>query len=248
MRKIASIEARMTSSRLPGKVLMPAGGKPMLRLLIERLQQVPELDGIVLATTINATDDPVVALGRQLGIHVFRGSENDVLGRVCGALASVDADVAIEITGDCPLVDPNIVSACITEFLRTRVTHHYLANTTGPSLGSPHGLDVQVFNAADLYQIEKETSAPDDREHVSLPFYRPENQARWNPRFIDFYPDDLSHSVWLSLDYMEDYVLLRKAQETLGQGDPFFGAENLIKFALSEPELTKACLALRGWA
>lgn len=248
MKRIASIEARMTSSRLPGKVLMPAAGKPMLQWLIERLQQVPELDGIVLATTVNAADDPVAALGRQLGIHVFRGSEEDVLGRVCGALASVDAEVAIEITGDCPLVDPRMVSACIDEFFRTRDVSRYLANTTGPSMGAPHGLDVQVFHAADLYCIERETSDPDDREHVSLPFYRPENQVRWKPRFLEFYPDAVSHSVWLSLDYIEDYVLLRKAQETLGVVDPYFGAERLIEFARGEAALTQACLALRGWA
>jgi len=95
----------MTSTRLPGKVLMPADGKPLLQILIERLQRVSGLDEIVIATTENSTDNPASGLGKHLGVGVFRGSDDDVLGRVCGALRAAQADICVDITGDFPLMD-----------------------------------------------------------------------------------------------------------------------------------------------
>src|SRR5437016_2865888 len=106
---VAVIEARMTSSRLPGKVLLPAGGQPLLAVLVERLRRVERIDQIVVATTVNAADDPIVAVARNLGIGWFRGSEEDVLQRVVECLRANHAKICVEITGDCPLVDPAIV-------------------------------------------------------------------------------------------------------------------------------------------
>lgn len=236
----------MTSSRLPGKVLMLAGGRPLLQILIERLQHVSAIDSIVVATTANTSDDPVAALCAEAGAAVFRGSEDDVLGRVRAALDFAKADIAVEITGDCPLVDPAMVSHCIDEFCATEDRHYYLSNTTGPTLGAPHGLDIQVFLADALREIESETRDPNDREHVSLPFYRPENEHRWRPRFLEFFPHELCQRVWISLDYAEDYALIKAAHEHLAPGDPMFGADSLIEYCLDEPELTAACLRLRG--
>ncbi|MEQ9447952.1 MAG: NTP transferase domain-containing protein, partial [Rhodospirillaceae bacterium] len=245
---VASIEARMTSSRLPGKVLMPAGGEPLLGILIRRLQAVPELSDVVVATTTNNTDDPVASLAEEYGASVFRGDENDVLGRVSGALTSVEANVAVEITGDCPLVDPALVSDCVTRFVSSNGKHRYVANTTGPRLGAPHGLDVQVFAADDLHAIASEVYSPEAREHVSTPFYDPANAARFNPLFVEHFPADLCRRVWISLDYKEDYDLIRAAYETLSMQTPLFGAKSLIDFCLKEQKMTQACLALRGWA
>ena len=113
MKIVSTIEARMTSSRLPGKVLMEAHNKPMLKHLVERLKRVPSINEIVLATTSNSTDDPLVKFAKKENIHFFRGSENNVMGRVIGAAKSINADVIVEITGDCPLVDPEIVEQTI---------------------------------------------------------------------------------------------------------------------------------------
>ena len=247
MSTVATIEARMTSSRLPGKVLMRAGGKPMLQILIERLQRIPELDEIVVATTTNTSDDPLDRLARTLGASVFRGSENDVLGRVDGALRQAGADVAVEITGDCPLIDPYMVSTMIKEFLATRGTNSYVANTTGPELGSPHGLDVQVFEARALHVIADEATDSEAREHVSKPFYRPSSRGRWKPRFIEFFPPSLCRRVWLSLDYREDFELIRDIYEALSFSNRWFDANAMIDAALARPEQTRACLSLRGW-
>src|SRR5262249_22808879 len=110
---VATVEARMTSSRLPGKMMLPLGHAPVLGVLLDRLKAVRELDAIVLATTVNASDDALAEVARSRGVAVHRGSEDDVLGRVRGALDATKADICVEITGDCPLMDPAIVSAMI---------------------------------------------------------------------------------------------------------------------------------------
>src|SRR5580700_7623664 len=106
---VASIEARMTSTRLPGKVLMPCLGRPMLELMVERVKRSRYIDTIVVATTVNATDDPIVLLARQLGIQFYRGSEFDVVGRVTAAMQAAKADIIVQLTADCPLIDPDII-------------------------------------------------------------------------------------------------------------------------------------------
>ena len=117
MKIVATIEARMTSSRLPGKVLMKVLGKPILYYLVERLKQVSLLDDIVLATTTNSDDDSLVKFANNEGIQSYRGSEDDVMGRVIGAAESVDADLIVEITGDCPIIYPSIVEQTIQTYI-----------------------------------------------------------------------------------------------------------------------------------
>ncbi|MGE0444229.1 MAG: NTP transferase domain-containing protein [Vicinamibacterales bacterium] len=245
MKCVATIEARMTSSRLPGKVLMTAAGKPMLRILIERLRTVPRLDAIVVATTVNATDDPIAGLGAELGVQVFRGSEDDVLGRVCGALDATGADVCVEITGDCPLVDPAIVGEAIDEYFRTRDTHWYISNSD-PHRAVPAGLDVQVFGADLLRQLERVTHDPEEREHVSYGFYRPEAGDRWRPRFIRHEAARGAEGLLVTLDYREDYELIRALYEDLHTGSPLFGVTSIVNWIRAHPEAHARCLQVRG--
>lgn len=244
MKTVATIEARMTSSRLPGKVLMPAGGKPLLQILIERLGRVPELDEIVLATTINQTDDPVAALGQKLGVTVFRGSEDDVLERVCGALRQSAADICVEITGDCPLIDPAIVSHALAEYLKTRATHAYISNGH-PETGVPPGLNAQVFSAQDLFSLSAEASDPLDREHVSYGFYRPESGGRWNPRFITSPGCEGASRLLVTLDYQEDYLQIKRLHEELSAMGDDYSAEMIISWLRAHPEMQEACWNVR---
>ena len=248
MKVVATVEARMTSSRLPGKTLMPAGGKPMLRILLERLGRVPGIDEIVVATTINAADDPIVELARTLEVGVFRGSENDVLGRVAGALAEAEAEIAVEITGDCPLIDPDMTQACIEAYIAHRDHTTYVANTTGPSPGAPPGFDVQVFSAAALVEIAASIHDAEAREHVSIPFYRPENRVRYRPMFLSFFPPETCRQVSVTLDFSEDYELIRACYEALAPSDPFFTAARVVEFCLERSDLTALCLNRRGLA
>lgn len=244
LRCIATIEARMTSTRLPGKILMPSAGKPLLQILIERLQRAPGVDGIELATTDNPTDDVVAALGERLGIGVFRGSEDDVLGRVCGALRDAKADVCVEITGDCPFIDPQIVGEAIREFLKTKDRHPYVSNSD-PHRSVPAGLDVQVFFAEALYRLEAETADPEDREHVSYGFYRRESGDRWNPRFI-VHPSCVgAEDLLVTLDYAEDYAMIKQLHEELSPTMPAYGAAEIIRWIRAHPELQERCRAVR---
>lgn len=243
-RVVCTIEARMTSSRLPGKVLMPAAGKPLLQILIERLKRVKRLDGIVLATTVNSKDDALAKLGQAAGIQVFRGSEDDVLGRVCGALQSANADVCVEITADCPLMDPALVEEAIAEYFRTEQNNRYISNAD-PHRSVPDGLDIQVFSAHALYHLAEQTRDPLDREHVSYGFYRPESGNTWAPRWITHAATRGAESLSLTLDYPEDYELIRRCHESLSAVSTTYGAKDIIDWVRAHPELEEPCISAR---
>jgi spore coat polysaccharide biosynthesis protein SpsF len=235
----------MTSSRLPGKVLLEAGGRPLLEVLIERLRRARGVDGVVIATTVNASDDPIATVGARLDVGVFRGSEHDVLGRVCGALRKSGADVCVEITGDCPLVDPRIVGEALDAFMETRDVHPYVSNSD-PHRAVPAGLDVQVFWSEALYRLEAETTDAEDREHVSYGFYRPESQDRWRPRFIRHAACAGAADLLVTLDYPEDYALIRALHEALASRDPLYPAAEIVRWLRAHPELQAQCRAVRA--
>lgn len=158
----------MTSSRLPGKILAEvAPGVALLRMLVERLLRAQTLSAICIATTTNADDDPVEALAAEVGVSCFRGSEEDVLARVLGAARDQGADVIVETTGDCPLLDPALVDACVSTWFAADV--HYCANNRVEGL--PRGLDVQVFSTDVLSEVDDLTDDAADHEHVSLYIY-----------------------------------------------------------------------------
>ena len=167
-RTVATIEARMTSTRLPGKVLMSAAGLPMLELMIERLRFVKEIDAIVIATTVNASDDPVEELAHRVGVGVWRGSEADVLNRVLDAAKAYEAQTIVELTGDCPLIDPAIVSKVINAYRDQNAD--YVSNIIERTY--PDGMDTQVFATTLLEDVARRTDDVADREHVSLYIYR----------------------------------------------------------------------------
>src|SRR5439155_17526415 len=144
MKVVATIEARMRSSRLPGKVLRPVVGKPLLELLIERLRRARRIDQVVVATTDNPADDAIAEVAGRSGAACFRGSEEDVLDRVLRAAQSVAADVIVEITADCPLADPHVVDRMVEVYLANK--YDYVANVLRPTY--PAGFEVQVFAGA----------------------------------------------------------------------------------------------------
>ncbi len=242
----AIIEARMTSSRLPEKVVMPAAGTPLLQVLIERLQRVDRLDQIIVATTTNDTDNPIVELVNRLdGVAVDRGSEHDVLDRVCSCLKKHNVDVCVEITGDCPLIDPDIVTEAITAYDAHQPNTVYLSNSA-PHQAVPAGFDVQVFRAEALYQLDRETQDPVDREHVSYGFYRPESEEKWNPVFISHEESKDGTHLICTLDYQEDYNLIRAIHEDLsGSNHTHYGVADVIRWINKNPEIHQACLDVR---
>jgi spore coat polysaccharide biosynthesis protein SpsF len=223
MKTVATIEARMTSSRLPGKVFLPASGKPMLAHLVRRLRAVPSLDGIVLATTTNATDDVLEEFARDAQIGCFRGSEGDVMMRVIGAAESANADVVVEITGDCPIIDPGIVEMVIRTFRENDAD--YVGNSHVRSY--PDGMDVQVFRLATLRRSAAMTNEALDHEHVTLHIRN--HPELFRPINVVAPPQLHWPELGLTLDEPGDYELLRRIIERLEPSNPVFGCDETLR-------------------
>ncbi len=233
MRTVITIEARMRSSRLPGKVLASVVGKPMLELMIERLRRVRQAAEIVVATTTNPADDPIAELARNLGVACFRGSEEDVLERVLLAAQGQEADVIVETTADCPVIDPGVVDQAIATFLSNGAD--YCSNTLSATY--PRGLDVQVFPTRVLAEVAALTQDPADREHVSLYIYsHPERYRLVNlasglePRAAD---------LRLTVDTPEDLELIREIYGSLYPDNPLFGLPEMLALFARQPDLAE---------
>ena len=173
--KIAAIiECRMRSIRLPGKVMLKSYGKPMLEHMVERLSCVKKIDALTFATTENESDDCIEELAQSLNITCYRGSEEDVLRRDLLAAQSLQADIIVEVTGDCPLIDPEIVSQTLDLYLINPCD--FVSNDLPPSF--PMGMDVEIFSTRLLQIADREGKLPEDREHVSWFFVRSPERFR----------------------------------------------------------------------
>lgn len=170
MKRVVVLQARTTSTRLPGKVLMDLGGRPMLARQLERLARCRNVDEIVVATTVNATDDPVVDVARGAGVRWFRGSEADVLGRYAGAAREAGADVVIRSTADCPLIDPEVVDRVVQTLVEGRTELDYVSNVIHRTY--PRGLDVEALWRDTLERVDRMATSKPAREHVTWFVYR----------------------------------------------------------------------------
>lgn len=167
MKIIALVQARMGSTRLPNKVMKQIAGVPMIELLLSRLSRAVEVDQIVVATSVDVRNQPLVELIGKLGYACEQGSENDVLDRYVKAARAHQADIVVRITGDCPLVDPELVDECIRRFKES--DSDYLCNNYPPTY--PDGLDIEIFTFKALEKASKEARNIFDREHVT-PYLR----------------------------------------------------------------------------
>lgn len=231
-RVVASIEARMGSSRLPGKVLADVGGVPALGRLTRRLRRAKKLDAIVLATSTARADDALEEWARREGLPIYRGSEDDVLHRVVHAQRSQQAEIVVEVTGDCTLLDPELVDMGIETFLENDCD--VVCNVRKPSY--PMGADVQVFRLAMLEEIERTVGDPAVREHVSLFFY--EHPERYRIMHLFAPPRWRDPTMRLQLDYEEDLRFVREVYARLEpiHGDAF-GLEEVMALCRAHPEL-----------
>lgn len=201
MKIVAIVQARMESTRLPGKVLADIGGDTTLSRVITRLSRARRIDKIVIATTCYPADDAVVAESKRLQVDCFRGSEPDVLSRYGQAAVVSEADVIVRITSDCPLIDPGIVDEVVQTCLIKQAD--LACNDLTPSF--PRGLDTEVFTAAALQRAEEIADRPHQREHVTPVFY----ERRDLFRIVSVRAErDYSRHRW-TLDVPEDLKLIR---------------------------------------
>jgi len=194
----------MTSTRLPGKVLMEVRGKSLLEYQIERLRQVRLADEIVIATTTNDADQPIVELCERLGAAYYRGSEEDVLSRYYEAATQSGADVVVRVTSDCPLIDPGVMDEVIALYINNRDKYDYVSNTLERTY--PRGLDTEVFSMAALEKAYNEAREQPEREHVTLFIYRRPEQF---PLANSSSATDYSYHRW-TVDTPEDFALIKR--------------------------------------
>lgn len=230
MKTLAIVQARMRSSRLPNKVMQPVAGVPMIDLLLQRLARAGQIDQILVATSEERTDDPLVAHVQGLGYDCFRGSESDVLDRYFRAAEIHAADIVVRITGDCPLVDPDLVEKALILFKESSVD--YLSNTLPPTY--PDGLDIEVFSFAALRKAAEWATSEHEREHVTP-------QLRDSGRFSTGKMEnneDFSYLRW-TVDEPPDLEVIRTVFDHFGPSEPF-GWREVLALNLSQPELFRA--------
>jgi len=233
-RIILIIQARMGSTRLPGKVLKDIAGRPMLAWVVERARKAQSVTEVVVATTTEKSDDPIAAFCAQMGYACTRGSQNDVLDRYYQAARQFQADVVVRVTADCPLIDPAEIDHVVREFQQSGVD--FAANRLPPPFGRtyPIGLDTEVCTFAALERTWREAKEPYQREHVMPYIY--EVPGRFKVLRVDHDPDygDLRWTV----DTAQDLELVRVIFERMAGRDNF-GWLDVLELFQREPELAR---------
>jgi len=233
---VAIVQARMTSTRLPGKVLMPVLGRPLLAFQIERMRRARRLDRIVVATTVNATDDAIVAFCESAGVDVTRGSEADVLSRYVEAAQRFGAATVMRVTSDCPLLDPHLLDDAVDRFVSARASAagcDYFSNMLTPTF--PYGLAVELMTAEALLTAGAEAQDPQEREHVTpFIYWRP---GRFRLESLTMQPDLSTHR-W-TVDTPEDLELVSRILAALYPVNREFGIGDVLALLAQHPDWAK---------
>jgi spore coat polysaccharide biosynthesis protein SpsF len=230
---VASIEARMTSTRLPGKVLKQCMDRPMMELMIERVRRSETVNEILIATTINRTDDPLEELAKKLNVGIHRGSENDVVERVVDAHRNAGSEIVVQLTGDCPLIDPEVIDNLVRFYRMNRFD--YVSNAVVRSY--PIGLDTQVSSFQVLEKSLELAQSESDHEHLYATIYkRPEQFKLYH--FVA--PHEL---MWpelrLTLDTREDLIVICSVFEALYPANKAFRTIDIIQYLKKNPQLVE---------
>lgn len=226
-----TIQARMTSTRLPGKILKPVNGRPLLSYMIERLRRIDSAQEIILCTTTNDTDDILVEFAKDEGILCYRGSEDDVMSRVLEAAQKFNVDTIVETTSDCPLIDPDICQQVIAHYHQEGVD--YASNIYKRCY--PIGMDVQVFKTDILADAFSKTDDPSEREHVSLYIYR--HPETYKLGWIESPESQYDPHLRLTLDTAEDYEVIKFIFERLYPQNKEFTLSDVLALLEQHPEI-----------
>lgn len=234
MRITATIQARTGSARLPGKVIKRICGKTLLEIQVERILRSRLVDDIILATTVNPNDDAIEELAAKLGVGCFRGSEEDVLGRLAALMSRHNVDLHVELIGDSPLTDPQIVDEIIGVFLKAEGNFDYVSN--GTSLSYPSGMEVNVYPGKLLIEADHAVDISDPlREHVDIhisknPCYRSHlvTAPAWFHR----------PNIFLEVDTERDFEMMSQLiSYFFGKGNYHFGLAQILEYLDAHPEI-----------
>jgi spore coat polysaccharide biosynthesis protein SpsF len=229
---LAVLQARMSSTRLPGKVLKPLAGAPMVLRQIERLRRARRLDRLVVATSTEASDDPLAEALGGAGVEVFRGPLDDVLARFVGVLDAWPAEHVVRLTADCPLADPEAVDATVALHLETG--GDYTSNTP-ETFAWPKGLDVEVITAEALRRTAQ-APTPEAREHVTWDVWtRPQS---WRIAWLKSARADDGDIRW-TVDTPDDYAFVQAVYEALYPGNSAFTSDDVRRFLADRPDLAR---------
>lgn len=229
MKVVAIVQARMGSSRLPGKVMLDLAGETVLGRCIRRLQRASTLDAVVVATTTNEMDQAIVDYCAKKKWPVIRGSESDVLARYFQAASQHEADVVVRVTSDCPIIEPMLVDQVVNTFMEQAPRVDYVANTLPPR-NFPRGLDTEVFSFESLTRAHQSATGSAEREHVTP--YIWQNPTEFRLDRIG-YEENLSAMRW-TVDTLEDYELIRRIYHHIGHDE--FSWQDVLHLLHEYPE------------
>lgn len=226
------VQSRMTSTRLPGKVLMPLGDKPLLERMIERLRKSAYGNKIIIATTWQPADNPVAELGVRLHVPVFRGHPDDLLDRHYQAAREFGLDYVVKIPSDCPLIDPQVVDFVIDSFFSEGNLDY--AGNLHPATW-PDGNDVEIFTTAALERAWREAQLAHQREHTTPYLFENPQIFRLKNIVNPKGSPELPARYRLTIDYPEDYQLISAVFENLYPVNPDFGWNDIVQFLEAHP-------------
>lgn len=228
---VAILQARCSSTRLPGKVLHLILGKPMLLYEISRIKQCRKIDRLVVATSLSSDDDTLASLCLSAKVDCFRGSLNDVLDRFYKCAKKYKAEHVVRLTGDCPMIDWNYIDSVIEKHLKEK--NDYTSNALLPTF--PDGLDVEVVKFSALEIAWKEARLPSEREHVTPFIYK--NSQRFHLGCLQN-EKDLSSLRW-TVDEPEDFIFITKIYENLYVKKQNFTMQDILDFLIEHPEMER---------
>lgn len=231
MKTVVIIQARMGSTRLPGKVMKELFGKTVLEHVVERVKQSIEINEVIIATSTHYHDDVIEMESKKIGVKCFRGSESDVLSRFFYAARENNADIVVRITSDCPLIDPKVMDKVIRFYKQHEYPYVSNGDIDSRLRTFPRGLDTEVFGFKELKEAFLDAKEPYQREHVTPYLYE-------DGRELYFYKNDKNYSKYRwTLDTEEDWELIKEIYRELYKGEHNFYLEDIIALIEKRPEL-----------
>ncbi|MEA5137820.1 glycosyltransferase family protein [Arcicella rigui] len=228
------VQARMSSSRLPKKVLLPILGESLLYRMVERLQQIKHKASIVIATSENSEDDVIEEFCQAKNITCFRGSLNNLLDRHYQVGVLTNADIVIKIPSDCPLIDPRIVDKVLDFYVENEGKYDFVSNLHPATY--PDGNDVEIMTFEALKKAWQEATRPLELEHTTPYFW--ENPDKFRLANVTWETGlDYSMSHRFTIDYYEDYLFIKRVFEELYPQNPAFSLEDILSLLEEKPEI-----------